>query len=402
MGLFKEVKKPLIRDTKAGGSVSSHRPAYVEKNAPCIASCTVGNHVRDWMVPLAQHTAYGRTEDEAFTLAWQAIVERNPFPAISGRVCQHPCELSCNRKAKDAPVAVQLLERFVGDFALSHQLKLTRPAAAQRAGRIAVVGAGPSGLSCAYALVQLGYSVALFDAASLPGGMMRYRISRETLPLDILDGEIQNVLDLGIEYHPGCIVGKDILQENMAREYRAVIYAIGLQKPAQIQIRQNSGGIPFCGELPTEAPDIPSETVELSPRTLNMVTPAIAQGRRAAEDMDATLQGKPPAQRVAPPVIKPDRMKLDWYPALQRHEASAADGENAAFGGDLSNEDAIAEAARCMSCGLCMDCETCWMYCSSNCFQKLPKGEHYKIRLELCSGCGKCVDACPCGYIQAN
>ncbi len=402
MGLFKEVKKPLIRDTKAGGSVSSHRPSYVEKNAPCIAGCTIGNHIRDWMVPLAQHSAYGRTEDEAFTLAWHAIVERNPFPAISGRVCQHPCEMSCNRKAKDSPVAVQLLERFVGDYGLSHRLKLTRPAADQSAGSIAVVGAGPSGLSCAYALVQLGYTVALFDAAAMPGGMMRNFISRETLPLEVLDGEIQNVLDLGIEFHPACVVGQDILEEALARDHMAVIYAIGLQKPGQMQIRQDPGGTHFCGELPTEAPDIPSETAELTPRTLNMVTPAIAQGRRAAEDIHAALQGKPLSQRIAQTTIKPDRMKLDWYPTLQRHEASPTDGNPAAVAVYLDNEDAISEAARCMSCGLCMDCETCWMYCSSNCFQKLPKGEHYKIRLELCSGCGKCVEACPCGYIQAN
>jgi len=402
MGLFKEVKKPLIRDSKAGGSVSSHRPAYVEKNAPCIAGCTVGNHVRDWMVPLAQHSAYGRTSDEAFTVAWHAIVERNPFPAISGRVCQHPCEANCNRKGKDAPVAVQLLERFVGDFGTAHNLKLAKPETAQSAGRVAVVGAGPSGLSCAYRLVQLGYAVTLFDAAPLPGGMMRYRIPRETLPLAVIDPEIQNVLDLGIDLHAGCVVGNDITQESLHSEYRAVIYAIGLQKTAQMQIRREGEGAYLCGELPAEAPEAPCETTELVSRILNTVTPAIAQGRRAAEDIDATLRGVPLEQRIAPPVIKADHMKLDWYPALQRHEASPAVADSAASPSCLADEDAIAEAARCMSCGLCMDCETCWMYCSSNCFQKLPKGEHYKIRLELCSGCGKCVEACPCGYISAN
>ena len=62
----------------------------------------------------------------------------------------------------------------------------------------------------------------------------------------------------------------------------------------------------------------------------------------------------------------------------------------------------VEEAKRCMSCGMCMDCETCWMYCSSNCFVKLPKGQHYKVKLELCNGCKKCADACPCGYIEMN
>jgi len=68
----------------------------------------------------------------------------------------------------------------------------------------------------------------------------------------------------------------------------------------------------------------------------------------------------------------------------------------------LSQEEALAEAARCMSCGMCMDCETCWMYCSKNCFVKLAKGDHYKLKTELCNGCGKCVDSCPCGYIEMN
>jgi Pyruvate/2-oxoacid:ferredoxin oxidoreductase delta subunit len=402
MGLFKEVKKPVIREAKSGGEISSHRPAYIEKNAPCITGCTIGNHVRDWIVPLAQHKAYGQSEDEAFTRAWRAIVERNPFPAISGRVCQHPCESSCNRKIKDSSVAVQLLERFIGDYGIAHKLKLAKPITSESAGRIAIVGAGPSGLSCAYSLVQLGYTVALFDAAALPGGMMRYRIPRETLPLEVIEPEIQNVLDFGIEFHGGCVVGKDIPADTLLSEYRAVIYAVGLQRTSQVQVRQDDRGALICGELPAEAPDISSEATELIPRTLNMVTPAIAQGRRIAEDIDSALRGKPHELRSTPAVIKADRMKLEWYPSLQRHEGVPAGGNGAAASVGLLAEDVIAEAARCMSCGMCMDCETCWMYCSNNCFVKLPKGEHYKIRLELCNGCGKCVEACPCGYVEVN
>ena len=64
----------------------------------------------------------------------------------------------------------------------------------------------------------------------------------------------------------------------------------------------------------------------------------------------------------------------------------------------LSEAEALEEAKRCMSCGMCMDCETCWMYCTNSCFVKLPKGEHYRVKLEVCNGCKKCADACPCGY----
>ncbi len=400
MGLFKDVKKPVIRETKAGGEISSHRPAYVEKSAPCMTGCTVGTPVRDWMVPLAQHRAYGRSEDEALALAWNQIVEHNPFPAISGRVCQHPCENGCNRKAKDEPVAVRLLERFVGDYGIAHNLQLRQPEASHPSVRIAVVGAGPSGLSCAYRLVQLGYAVALFDAAPLPGGMMRYGISAETLPLETIDAEIRRVLDLGIEFHGGAVVGQDISADSLLHEYQGVIYAIGLQKPALMEVRRDAGGAFTCGELPAEPPEAHAE--EFVSRTLNMVTPAIGQGRRAADEMDAMLTGKPAPQRVAVPAIKADHMKLAWYPASERHQEVTTAGDGAAAVVDLQAAEAIAEAARCMSCGLCMDCETCWMYCSNNCFVKLPKGEHYKIRLELCNGCGKCVEACPCGYVEVN
>jgi Pyruvate/2-oxoacid:ferredoxin oxidoreductase delta subunit len=396
MGLFKEVKKPLIRETKTDGELSSKRPANVEKKAPCIAGCTMSNQVRDWLLPMAQHVAYGRSRDEAFAVAWNAITVRNPFPAISGRVCQHPCANNCNRKEKDSPVAVKELERFVGDYGVSNGLKLARPETATPPARVAVVGAGPSGLSCAYRLAQLGYAVTVFDAAPMPGGMMRYHIPRATLPSETIEYEINNVLDLGVEFRGGCAVGRDISTDALMTDYQAVVYAVGLQRPAQMQVRREGQGAFVSGELPADLPEVPVEATELSRRTLNMVTPAIAQGRRAAEEIDAALQGKTIPEPVASVVIKSDRMKMEWYPKLETHVTAEIQAASANF----SAEDAIAEAARCMSCGMCMDCETCWMYCSSNGFLKQPKGQHYKLHLDRCNGCGKCVDACPCGYLE--
>jgi Pyruvate/2-oxoacid:ferredoxin oxidoreductase delta subunit len=125
---------------------------------------------------------------------------------------------------------------------------------------------------------------------------------------------------------------------------------------------------------------------------LNTVSVAIAQGRAVAEAISARLEGCSATQPATSTVIRSESLKLDWYPAAQR-----VDG-----GAPMTEADALAEATRCMSCGMCMDCETCWMYCSKNCFVKLPKGEHYKIKLELCNGCGKCAETCPCGYIAMN
>jgi NADPH-dependent glutamate synthase beta subunit-like oxidoreductase len=139
---------------------------------------------------------------------------------------------------------------------------------------------------------------------------------------------------------------------------------------------------------------------------LGLVTIAIAQGRFAAEAIDAWIQGKPIDRPVPAPCIGPERVKLDWYKPAERHEREHVPAEQRGADTEvqlgLAEPEALEEAKRCMSCGMCMDCETCWMYCTNNCFVKLPKGEHYKIKMELCNGCKKCAEACPCGYIELN
>jgi Pyruvate/2-oxoacid:ferredoxin oxidoreductase delta subunit len=137
---------------------------------------------------------------------------------------------------------------------------------------------------------------------------------------------------------------------------------------------------------------------------LGLVSIAIGQGRFAAEAIDARLRGRTMSKPASGPPVPPERMKPGWYKPLDRHERSRAPVEardlEAEIERGLSEEDARAEAGRCMSCGMCMDCETCWMYCTNSGFVKLPKGEHYRIKLEMCNGCKKCAEECPCGYID--
>jgi thioredoxin reductase/Pyruvate/2-oxoacid:ferredoxin oxidoreductase delta subunit len=139
---------------------------------------------------------------------------------------------------------------------------------------------------------------------------------------------------------------------------------------------------------------------------LGLVTIAIGQGRFAAETIDAWIEGKTLNRPAPAPTITPDRVKLDWYkPAERHHRQHVPAGERAAdteIQQGLAEAEVLEEAKRCISCGMCMDCETCWMYCTNNCFVKLPKGEHYKVKLELCNGCKKCAEACPCGFIELN
>jgi ferredoxin len=399
MVLFREVKKPVIKGATAGnGDISPLRPRYVERTPPCADRCPHGQEIRDVLVSIAQYQEFGRTSAQVFELAWKRITERHPFPAVCGRVCQHPCELGCNRKAKDGAVAIHLVERFLGDYAITHGFKLTKLNGVSPE-KIAIVGAGPAGLSCAYHLARRGHAVSVFDAAPKLGGMMRYRMPRSIIPSDVLDAEIANVLGLGVQVRCGAAIGRDVTLDDLHRDYAAVFFAMGLQKLSQVVPTREGEGAVVVGEHPTGAPDGPyAEASELDARVANTISPAIAQGRAVAEAIDAFLHGHQPETRAAAsPVIKSDQMKLDWYPAAPPHaEVSPA----TQFG--LSEAEVIAEAKRCMSCGMCMDCETCWMYCSSNCFVKLPKGEHYKIKLELCNGCKKCAEVCPCGYIELN
>ena len=137
---------------------------------------------------------------------------------------------------------------------------------------------------------------------------------------------------------------------------------------------------------------------------LGLVSIAVGQGRFAAEAIDARLRGTALVKPSAGPPLAPERMKPGWYKESPRHERAHVPPAERDFETEiehgLSEAEALEEAKRCMSCGMCMDCESCWMYCTNNGFVKLPKGEHYRIKLELCDGCKKCAEECPCGYID--
>ncbi len=395
MALFKAVKKPVIKSGGGGAEISSTRPRFTEQPAPCIVHCPNGGDVREWLVAIAQHEAYGRTPAQAFEAAWRKIAEKNPFPAIVARVCSHPCEQSCNRKEKDGAVGIHMLERFVGDFAVSQGFQV-EAAAQPMTAKVAVVGAGPAGLACAYHLARRGYPVTVIDAAPKPGGMMRYRLPRAVLPEAVLDGEIGRLQALGVEFRGECVVGRDVTVEQLRQDFAAVFFGIGLLKPAQMEVQQALGGGAVVGELPPEAPEVPTaEVQEIDKRVLNSVSPAVAQGRHVADAIDACLSGHSYERAPKREAIKADKMKIAWYPALPAHAEVPLDSH-------LGEAEVVAEAKRCMSCGMCMDCETCWMYCTVNAFVKKPKGEHYQIKTELCNGCSKCADACPCGHINMN
>ena len=202
------------------GSWRTERATYVTRQAPCGSACPAGEAVRDWL--------YDAEGGEAgYERAWRRIVETNPFPAVMGRVCYHPCEARCNRGQLDEAVGINSVERFLGDRAL--ELGWTLPAPGAPTGKhVLVVGAGPAGLSAAYHLARRGHAVTIKEAESRPGGMMRWGIPRYRLARSVLDAEVRRILDMGVRLDLGERV--DDLTTTMADEHvDAALVAVGAQ-----------------------------------------------------------------------------------------------------------------------------------------------------------------------------
>ena len=198
------------------GSWRTERAVYTNRMPPCKDGCPAGENIQAWLYEAEEGgTGYQR--------AWSKIMEENPFPAIMGRVCYHPCETACNRAQLDEAVGINSVERFLGDEAIKQGW--AAPASAPPTGKsVLVVGAGPAGLSAAYHLARLGHSVTVKDAERAAGGMMRFGIPTYRLPREVLDAEIQRILDLGVDLELECRV-TDL--DGARAAYDAVFLAVG-------------------------------------------------------------------------------------------------------------------------------------------------------------------------------
>jgi NADPH-dependent glutamate synthase beta subunit-like oxidoreductase/formate hydrogenlyase subunit 6/NADH:ubiquinone oxidoreductase subunit I len=221
----------------------SRTPAYCPSRAleldkrkisPCRLECPLGVNVQAYMAL----TAAGRFEE-----ALDVIKEDNPLPGICGRVCHHPCEASCRRAELDQAVAICDVKRFLSDYEVEHG-KTSRgknvSSEPHRKERVAIVGSGPAGLTAAYYLARNGFQVTILEALPEPGGMLRWGIPSYRLPRNILDGEIREILALGVELKCNTRVGKEISLEELSREFDAIFLAAGAQQSAPLGISGES------------------------------------------------------------------------------------------------------------------------------------------------------------------
>lgn len=489
-------------------------PVYVNPPSPCRAACPVDGHIVDWIAMARAGDLFG---------AWTTLTRNNPFPAVAGRVCHRPCESACNRAGYDEPLAVRALERHVGDVALANGWRLhAAPLGPQR---VAIVGAGPSGLSAAYQLRRRGYGVTLFEAQCGLGGLLRDGIPPYRLPRAVLDGEIARLLALGIEVKTGTALASTEQFLRIRVEFDAVYLALGARKQkrlAQLDYRErwiidgaaylaaaNTGAPPALGRrlavigggsaamdaartarraghevsvlaLESEA-HLPAQREEVvqaieegialyggtllkwvavnSALTLHcarvhpldfapvpgsdftldadaivpaigqdpdlallhplldvdgallridahqatrlsgvfaggdvassarFVTHAIGMGRDAAIEIDRWLMGETVVRAAPQAPVAASAINTFYHPRAPRAEAQ--DG--------LWAEQALAEAARCFSCGRCTFCDNCFQYCPDMAVRRVAGG--YAIAAEYCKGCGLCVRECPTGSL---
>lgn len=221
----------LSHGAQRAGPVRDRRPVYVDLLPPCNAGCPAGENIQAWLAD---------ARAERHEQAWRQLVADNPFAAIHGRVCYHPCESVCNRAYLDAAVAIHAVERFLGDTARDRGWRF-EPALHPTGKRVLVVGAGPSGLSAAYHLARLGHHVEVRDAGAEPGGMMRYGIPNYRLPRDVLDAEIERIAALGVQLTTGHRVD-DLAAERAAGNFDAAFVAVGAHLAKRVDIPSHDAG----------------------------------------------------------------------------------------------------------------------------------------------------------------
>ncbi|NTW49073.1 MAG: NAD(P)-binding protein [Chlorobiales bacterium] len=208
----------------AFGDHSHKCPVYVRQTPPCTAECPAGEDIRGY-----HRLLIGVDKSEnAWKAAWEKLVDANPFPAVMGRICPHPCQGGCNRQYHDESVGINAVEQAIGNYGIEAGLKLSGPGP-DTGKRVAVIGGGPAGLSAAYQLRRKGHAVTIYDANQKLGGMVLYGIMGYRVDRKVLEAEIQRIIDLGVETKMGVRVGVDVTLEQLEKEYDAVFVGVGAQ-----------------------------------------------------------------------------------------------------------------------------------------------------------------------------
>lgn len=197
---------------------------------PCIEGCPIDNDIPAYMARIRAGAL-----DEAVAI----LLETNPMPAVTGRVCPHTCERTCNRVGYDASVSIREVERFLGDYALERAAAFYRPPAVESGRRVAVIGAGPAGLTAAYFLRQAGHDVTVMDRMPKAGGMLAYSIPAYRMPKAVLAAQVRALEGMGIRFELGVALGREGRSlDDLRQRYESLFLATGLWKGKSLRIEK--------------------------------------------------------------------------------------------------------------------------------------------------------------------
>lgn len=314
-------------------------------HAPCFFACPAHMDVPKMLRQIG---------DMAIREAIATVKEDIALPAVLGRVCPKPCEKGCRRGAADGPVEVCDLKRFVADEDLASDDPYVPPCKPDSGRRVAIVGAGPTGLAAAFHLRCEGHAVTLFDAAEKPGGRLRHEFSERELPRKTLDAEIGVILKLGIELRLRTRVGRDVPFQQLRDAYDAVLVACGAIDKAAAEawgLKAGARGIEVQrGTYATNVPGVFAAGNVL--RGKGLVVRSVADGKEAAGLICQSLAGRPlvPVQRPFSSRIT-DLSDEEMPEFLARAAAAPRLAAGGPAGGFLSLPIASQQSQRCLGCG---------------------------------------------------
>jgi len=334
----------------------------------CLGPCQVICPARMNIPLMIRQIAAGKFRDAIAT-----VKKDIALPAVLGRICPKPCEKGCRRAVFDKAVSICLLKRYVADLDLQSSNPYLPPCKPMQNKRVAVVGAGPAGLAAAYYLQQAGFCCTVFDEHEQPGGMLRYGVSQQDLPRDVLDKEVAVIKKLGVKFQSKTRIGDALSMEDLRRDFDAVFVAIGQFKSGDVKsmgLKEGTNGISIDGKTyQTNLPGVFAGGDAVHKRKLTVR--AVADGKEAVVSISQYLSGcsvtgtvkefntrigklmdgeiekflacSDKAERTSPA-----KLGLDQNPPL------AGSGKDGGF----TEQQARKEATRCLHCD-CRKADTC-------------------------------------------